>query len=1031
MYDQVQLINYSKHTPKVLRQQILCELMKKYAASPLERYNEIKASTDGDGESEEKSSVEAKREATNSGPSFQRFYGALLFVDISGFTVLAQKLDIESLKNHINSYFSLMLDVIDKWEGDVVKFAGDALYIVWPINLYTSLTSDTIRSTTTGASSPQDTPRNITSAFSAAMKKAIEQAAHCGLEISSVCGNYEVRLVEQTSSPGSILGKFLPFGGFGSKRIVPTSTGEDVVFLNVHSGISAGLMGGIDVICQNRAEFFLVGDPLAGVAMAESQASKGDVVLCTYAHSVFHEDGQAEQCGVDHESSNRDNILFCGCTRTPNGLFRVSKLLARGIKDEALSPMRRNRSRSKLKTENETIRGDVNEQNAKLLKQIQGDIDRLILTVQPGLKREFFAFLKRMHEIAENGHVDNSTAKSDERKFALFMKEFITKHFIEWMNYSLLENVVRHVHEVERTMFDFSATHQNLSSFRDVLRQSTAVLTSMHHEHHSSTDVTSTSTQGPMGSSDLDEEMELEERRKHLPKSETQSYCADLNNGELRTVIVMFIKIDKFDLRLKTDNGCQDIQFSYKRFPFLARSENEEQADAFLLSRFQSCFSVLCKAFTDHGGQLRQFIVDDKGTVCIGTFGLRGSAAVDNAAAALEAAKVITDGLILINLTSSIGITSGKAYCGLVGSTARHEYAVMGPSTNLSARLMSKAPPHGVICDADTMERDRSHKFDALSEIQAKGYVNPVMTYSPVFEGDDTDTYTLKTFAVSPSLNRLLKGHSGSENASGQHSLFAKSTTRLGKEAMEIVLTAKSSQQLKLTAAQRVMAMAKTDFFVHDNKTRFDIASNQQSVTHKLCGRQEEIMTIFTFLLENDANNPQYLHIDGKAKTIAICSSTGMGKSTLLNALERKLQYMIRADGKMALIIVRNRSAAFRLASEGPPPLSPWRNLLLKILNTLYKSCTKMSSAPSSTRETPERRASEEDVDLIDFVMNQIWPLVQESWKEQFDLVKLLLAAESLDSGVDESTISKCCRLLAPLFSAIAAFMKKLILFIM
>lgn len=41
------------------------------------------------------------------------------------------------------------------------------------------------------------------------------------------------------------------------------------------------------------------------------------------------------------------------------------------------------------------------------------------------------------------------------------------------------------------------------------------------------------------------------------------------------------------------------------------------------------------------------------------------------------------------------GITSGKAYCGLVGSPLRHEYAVMGPSTNLSARLMGKAKSGG------------------------------------------------------------------------------------------------------------------------------------------------------------------------------------------------------------------------------------------------------------------------------------------------------------------------------------------------
>ena len=44
-----------------------------------------------------------------------------------------------------------------------------------------------------------------------------------------------------------------------------------------------------------------------------------------------------------------------------------------------------------------------------------------------------------------------------------------------------------------------------------------------------------------------------------------------------------------------------------------------------------------------------------------------------------------------INRYTAVGITSGKAYCGLVGSPLRHEYAVMGPSTNLSARLMGKA----------------------------------------------------------------------------------------------------------------------------------------------------------------------------------------------------------------------------------------------------------------------------------------------------------------------------------------------------
>eukprot|EP01034_Spumella_vulgaris_P040221 gene40221-biopygen34159 len=72
---------------------------------------------------------------------------------------------------------------------------------------------------------------------------------------------------------------------------------------------------------------------------------------------------------------------------------------------------------------------------------------------------------------------------------------------------------------------------------------------------------------------------------------------------------------------------------------------------------------------------MRQFIVDDKGTVCIGTFGLRGSVSDDNAAAALETAKMIVDKLSRLGLSASIGVTVGRAYCGLVGSSKRHEYA--------------------------------------------------------------------------------------------------------------------------------------------------------------------------------------------------------------------------------------------------------------------------------------------------------------------------------------------------------------------
>jgi hypothetical protein len=66
-------------------------------------------------------------------PSIQRLFGALLFVDISGFTALAQRLTVDKLRIQINTYFTQILNLLAKFGGDVVKFAGDALYVIWPV----------------------------------------------------------------------------------------------------------------------------------------------------------------------------------------------------------------------------------------------------------------------------------------------------------------------------------------------------------------------------------------------------------------------------------------------------------------------------------------------------------------------------------------------------------------------------------------------------------------------------------------------------------------------------------------------------------------------------------------------------------------------------------------------------------------------------------------------------------------------------------------------------------------------------------
>jgi len=72
-----------------------------------------------------------------SGPATSRFTGALLFIDISGFTALTEQLTsrgprgAEQLSEALNQSFAVMIDVAAEHGGDVHVFAGDALLIVF------------------------------------------------------------------------------------------------------------------------------------------------------------------------------------------------------------------------------------------------------------------------------------------------------------------------------------------------------------------------------------------------------------------------------------------------------------------------------------------------------------------------------------------------------------------------------------------------------------------------------------------------------------------------------------------------------------------------------------------------------------------------------------------------------------------------------------------------------------------------------------------------------------------------------------
>lgn len=864
----------ARHVPRTLRHQLICKLTSQF----LESYGI---------EDDE----QIPKEVNKMEPTMERFYAALLFVDISGFTGLAQKLDVESLKNHINDYFTKMLNVIDKWDGDVIKFAGDALYIVWRVE-YNNKHESNNNSNNGLPSTSTSSPRDIFSdnAFINAAKLSVERAVSCALEINACCCNHKV-LLQETATSGSAQSRWsklfnsLPviLGQNGTSSnstssgnvlgntakvspLTPAKSDDKVAYLNVHSGVGFGLLAGVDVGCRDRWEFFLLGEPISQVANAESLAQTGDVVISEIVHSLIHpydpshvtnhNSGHNSEdmylgTGVTIVEEDEEQILPCGCCRIQYDFFKISKqmttIAAKNMSNSnggasSMNKAKFRRSKSKAKFDEFALNEALQSHEEKLYEFYAEEIEGAFACIQQRLKQLMWLYLEKKKINCRPliaGNFRNSTVNLETSKMLLapmanaitntedeiplltssltttlqktkldryivdFLQHQVRDQFYIWISKCLIDDLVKHAHEAARgskvEFFNLCRLH----GFQRMMMKNFEAMVNVASGNNSLLLNQSMTLQSTIVSEEdeLDEELDSSLTLKPHVGNESSSHSTSSNSrhrskprrsslvglrktssqvnmiqdaslsAEMRTVTVLFVKIDGLASNVTIDDGNDashdndndasinntnsnnlnisgddldeewllggrsraNAQVCYDRFHFLQRSAKESKADTTLLKQLQACMEVLVTSFASKGGHLRQFIIDDKGTVCIGTFGLRGAMAGDNAAAALETAKRIIIDLQAIDLTAAIGITSGKAYCGIVGSPTRHEYAVMGPSVNLSARLMCQAMACTVICDNETKSRDRAHAFEPLQEVVAKGYVQPVMTYKPVF----------------------------------------------------------------------------------------------------------------------------------------------------------------------------------------------------------------------------------------------------------------------------------------------------------
>jgi adenylate cyclase len=136
----------------------------------------------------------------------------------------------------------------------------------------------------------------------------------------------------------------------------------------------------------------------------------------------------------------------------------------------------------------------------------------------------------------------------------------------------------------------------------------------------------------------------------------------------------------------------------------------------------------------DHGGTLDKFI----GDALLAVWGAP-LAGADDASGALAAAREMhrRSGILNIEwrtagrpaLEIGIGIHSGEAFAGTIGSPQRLEYTVIGDVVNVASRLCRAAGPGEILLSDAVAGQIRNGGFGAPEPLDLRGRAGPVMIH--------------------------------------------------------------------------------------------------------------------------------------------------------------------------------------------------------------------------------------------------------------------------------------------------------------
>lgn len=165
--------------------------------------------------------------------------------------------------------------------------------------------------------------------------------------------------------------------------------------------------------------------------------------------------------------------------------------------------------------------------------------------------------------------------------------------------------------------------------------------------------------------------------------------------------------------------------------------------NAFEFKELETIGQIVLSEFKNFGGHFKEIDFSEREGVIVGFFGAPISYE-NNAHRALECALAIKN--TVNNLHSScqyhmrMGLTSGVAYTGMIGSTLRNQYAAVGDRVNLAARLMQNAEWGEILTD-NTLAHNLSFEFEKKGNLIYKGISKEIETFVLIKKHQDDKVF--------------------------------------------------------------------------------------------------------------------------------------------------------------------------------------------------------------------------------------------------------------------------------------------------